>query len=307
MKKSFLTIPRRNALAGVLFISPFILGFILFFLKPMIQSVRFVFEKVGFADGGGFSEEWIGLENLRYIFTEDPDFNKALVNSLLQMLYLVPIVLIAALFFAIIINQKFFGRTLVRAIFFLPVIITSGVIMSIIKGDAFASSLITSSEGMQATETAVSATSFGLQELLINMGLNSTIVEYFTTISSSLFDLMWRTGIQMIIFLAGLQSIPSTLYEASAMEGASAWENFWMITFPMLTPMLMVNLVYTVIDCFTDGTNEVMNLIMVAGKSHKFAESSAMSWVYFLIVACILGIVAAIYGYSQRRNKSYGG
>lgn len=103
----------------------------------MIQSVRFVFEKVGFADGGGFSEEWIGLENLRYIFTEDPDFNKALVNSLLQMLYLVPIVLIAALFFAIIINQKFFGRTLVRAIFFLPVIITSGVIMSINKGRCF--------------------------------------------------------------------------------------------------------------------------------------------------------------------------
>lgn len=307
MKKHFLTIPKRNALAGFLFISPFILGFILFFLKPMVQSIRFVFEKVGFADGGGFSEEWIGLENLRYIFTEDPEFNKALVNSLLQMLYIVPIVLIAALFFAMIINQKFFGRVLVRAVFFLPVIITSGVVMSVIKGDAFAASLIGSSEGMQAAESTVSATSFGLQEILINMGLNSTIVEYFTAISNGLFDLLWRTGIQMIIFLAGLQSIPNTLYEASSMEGASAWENFWMITFPMLTPILMVNLVYTVIDCFTDSTNEVMNLIMLAGKSHKFAESSAMSWVYFLIVGCVLGIVAIIYASSQRRNKNYGG
>ncbi len=300
MKKRFFTIPRQNATAGILFISPFIIGFLLFFLKPMVQSVKFIFHDVQFADTGGFEQKWVGFKNLLYVFTEDPDFNKALVNSLLQMLYLVPVVLIAALFFAIIVNQKFMGRTLVRAIFFLPVIITSGVVMSVIKGDAFATSLITSSEGMQAS---VSATSFGLQELLINLGLSSEIVEYFTTISGNLFDLMWRTGVQMIIFLAGLQSIPSSLYEASAMEGASAWENFWMITFPMLMPMIMVNLVYTVIDCFTDSTNEVMQLIMTAGKSHKFSESSVMSWTYFLIVGSILGIIGAVYVLVQRRSQ----
>lgn len=299
-----MTISRRNALAGFLFIAPFLVGFAVFFLVPVIQSVVFIFQDVTFAaEGGGFDSPWYGLGNLNYIFNEDPDYKKALAGSLGQVAYQVPVVLIASLFLAIILNQKFRGRTVVRAIFFLPVIITSGVVMSVIQGDVFASTLISSSEGMT---TSISPTSFGLQELLIRTGLSSEIVEYFTSISSNLFDLLWRTGIQMIIFLAGLQSIPGALYEASSIEGASAWENFWMITFPMLIPMMMVNLVYTIVDTFTDSTNEVMMMATNTGISGKLGRASAMNWTYFLVVAAVLGIVAAIYVRAGRRGRKSG-
>ncbi len=213
-----------------------------------------------------------------------------------------PVVIIASLFFAVILNTKFKGRTFVRAVFFLPVIIASGVVMEIINSDTFATSLISASEGMEST---VSATSYGLTSLLIDMGLNSTVVEYFSYISSNLYDLMWRTGIQMIIFLAALQSISPSLYEASSIEGASAWENFWMITVPMITPMILVNVVYTVIDTFTDSANEVMDQISSFFTDQQYNRAAAMSWVYFIIIGLILGLVLLVFsrfGRDERRN-----
>jgi ABC-type sugar transport system permease subunit len=280
-----------------MFVLPFYIGFALFIFYPMLQSLSFVFSKVTI-EVGGFETTGVGLSNIRYLLLEDPDFNKNLVASLLQILYQVPVVIIAALFFAIILNQKFFGRTVVRAVFFLPVIITSGVVMAIMKADAFANSLISGAGGMQSIS---SSTSFGLQEILINVGLSMEIVEYFTFISSNLFDLLWRTGIQMIIFLAGLQTIPPSLYEASSIEGASAWENFWMITIPMISPMILVNLVYTVVDVFTDSTNSVMMMVSTSLKSQAFANAAAMAWIYFAIVGVALAIVVAIYSRMMRK------
>ena len=292
-----ITNEKRNARAGRMFVLPFYIGFALFIFYPMLQSLSFVFSKVTI-EVGGFETTGVGLSNIRYLLLEDPDFNKNLVASLLQILYQVPVVIIAALFFAIILNQKFFGRTVMRAVFFLPVIITSGVVMAIMKADAFANSLISGAGGMQSIS---SSTSFGLQEILINVGLSMEIVEYFTFISSNLFDLLWRTGIQMIIFLAGLQTIPPSLYEASSIEGASAWENFWMITIPMISPMILVNLVYTVVDVFTDSTNSVMMMVSTSLKSQAFANAAAMAWIYFAIVGVALAIVVAIYSRMMRK------
>ncbi|MDD4327776.1 MAG: ABC transporter permease subunit, partial [Eubacteriales bacterium] len=110
-----------------------------------------------------------------------------------------------------------------------------------------------------------------------------------------------RTGIQMIIFLAGLQTIPPSLYEASSIEGASAWENFWMITIPMISPMILVNLVYTVVDVFTDSTNSVMMMVSTSLKSQAFANAAAMAWIYFAIVGVALAIVVAIYSRMMRK------
>lgn len=249
---------------------------------------------------GGFDVVFSGLKNLRYIFQTDPDFTKNLVASLTSLLYTVPVVIIASLFFAIVLNAKFHGRTVVRAIFFLPVIIASGVVMEIINSDTFASGLISSSQGMDA---AVSASSYGLTELLIQMGLSEDIVSYFSYISSNLYDLMWRTGIQMIIFLAALQSISPALYEASAIEGASAWENFWMITIPMIAPMILVNIVYTIIDTFTDSANAVMDQITTVFRDQQYSRAAAMSWVYFLIIGVILGVVLFISARSGRSKS----
>jgi len=294
-----MTISGRRAMTGRLFVLPFYIGFALFFLKPAVESLTFAFSDVTIKRGG-FDVVFSGLKNLRYIFQTDPDFTKNLVASLTSLLYTVPVVIIASLFFAIVLNAKFHGRTVVRAIFFLPVIIASGVVMEIINSDTFASGLISSSQGMDA---AVSASSYGLTELLIQMGLSEDIVSYFSYISSNLYDLMWRTGIQMIIFLAALQSISPALYEASAIEGASAWENFWMITIPMIAPMILVNIVYTIIDTFTDSANAVMDQITTVFRDQQYSRAAAMSWVYFLIIGVILGVVLFISARSGRSKS----
>lgn len=299
MKKPKLSIEGRRALSGRLFILPFMIGFVFFFLRSTIQSFLFVFNDVSLKPGG-FDMQWVGIKNLKYIFTSDPDFNKNLVSAIGTLLYQVPVIIIAALFFAIILNSKFKGRTFVRAVFFLPVIIASGVIMEIINSDTFATSLITSSEGM---DTTVSATSYGLTSLLIDMGLGEKIVGYFSYISSNLYDLMWKTGIQMIIFLAALQSISPALYEASSIEGASAWENFWMVTVPMITPMILVNVVYTIIDSFTDSSNVVMDQITQFFLDQQYDRAAAMSWVYFLIIGIILAVVLIFTSVGNRAER----
>ena len=217
-----------------------------------------------------------------------------------SLLYKVPVIIIASLFFAVVLNAKFRGRTLVRAIFFLPVIIASGVVMEIINSDTFATSLISSSEGMKST---VTASSYGLTSLLVDMGVSEKVVSYFSYISSNLYDLMWRTGIQMIIFLAALQSISPVLYEASSMEGASAWENFWMITIPMISPMILINVIYTIIDTFTDSANVVMNQINSVFADQQYDRASAMSWVYFLVIGLLLALVLFISTRGQRAER----
>ena len=299
MKKPKLTIEGRKAMSGRLFILPFTIGFLLFFLKPALESLTFVFNDVSLKVGG-FTMQFVGLKNLKYIFLTDPDLNKNLVSSMTSLLYKVPVVIIASLFFAIVLNSKFHGRTFVRAVFFLPVIIASGVVMEIINSDTFATSLISSSEGMKTT---VSASSYGLTSLLVDMGLNEKVVEYFSYISSNLYDLMWRTGIQMIIFLAALQSISPSLYEASEVEGASAWENFWMITIPMISPMILINVVYTIIDTFTDSANVVMDQINSVFADQQYDRAAAMSWVYFLIIGLLLAIVLLLSSRGQRSER----
>ena len=300
MKKSTFSLERRNAMAGRMFCLPLYIGVLLFFGLPLLQSLWYSFNTVT-ADVGGFVTEFVGLDNFTEIFRRNLYFVPALKNSLLELLYKVPVVLIAALFFAIILNQKFRGRVLTRAIFFLPVIIASGVVLSIITSDSAANSMM---NGVSADSGSGSYGSIfdssALQDFLVQTGLDSKMVNYFGRIANSMFDLLWMTGIQMIMFLAGLQSMSPTLYEASAMEGATAWENFWMITFPSLTPMLLVNIVYTIVDSFTDVGNSVMSQIYKQYNGLYYGVASAMSWTYFVIIGVILAIIFLIFSFIQR-------
>ena len=128
------------------------------------------------------------------------------------------------------------------------------------------------------------------------MKVGTEIVDYVVTAINNIYDIVNRSGVQMLIFLAGLQSISPAIYESCQIDGASSWETFWKITFPMISPMILVNGVYTIIDSFTTDSNSVMKFI-----ANKYTQtngnviSSAMSWVYFLIVMLIVGIVAAIF------------
>ncbi len=186
---------------------------------------------------------------------------------------------------ALIINGKFRGRTLVRAIFFLPVICGSGLILEILQGDAMSNSILSGTRSSMLFQTS------GLENMLMNMGMAQELVDTMMGIVNNIFVLTWKSGIQILLFLAGLQTVSPSLYESAKIEGATSWETFWKVTFPMIGPMLVLNLIYTVIDSFTDYGNAVMQYIYTFGKSLDFSYSAALSWIYFVLVLLVVGVV----------------
>ncbi|MBR2338002.1 MAG: sugar ABC transporter permease [Clostridia bacterium] len=297
MKHRRMSLTTRLSWTGFGFVTPFVIGFLFFFLKPLWQSITFIFNKVD-VTLEGYQLTFTGWENLEYVLRKDATFSTNLIESVTNLLWQVPVIVVFALFFAIIINQKFRGRVVVRAVFFLPVIIASSLVMDIIRSDAAAGSALAGEVVAGGTVSQSDA----LQDLLTNSGLSSDFIKAITTVTDSLFDLTWRTGVQMIIFLAGLQSIPTTLYEASAIEGATAWESFWKITLPMLTPIMLLNLVYTIVDNFTDTGNKVMVQVMDNNRLVRYGWTAAMSWIYFLIIAVVLMVVFFIFRMIERNN-----
>lgn len=288
----------RQVLTGNLFCVPLYLGAILFFIAPIIQSIVYIFSEVQ-PELGSIAVKNIGFENIRYIFREDPDFVTNLISSFTNLLYQVPFILVVSLFLATIVNQKFKGRTLIRAILFLPTIVASGVIINIIQSDALTSTM------MKAEESGI-FNSTVLADFLQGTGLSASIIEYLTRITNQIFDLLWKTGVQVLMFLAALQNISPSLYEASAVEGATGWENFWMITFPMLVPIMLVNTVYTVVDSFTDVSNAAMSQILGTVGSIEYGKASAMGWTYTIIILLVLGLVFYVFSLPQileRRGK----
>jgi len=288
-KKQARLIPldKLRARDGLLFVSPFIIGFLFFFIRPLFMSLIYSFNKLGI-EVGGLVYEFVGFQHYIRAFTMDPNFVRALTQTTTGMLYNVPIIVAYSLFIAFILNQKFRGRTFSRAIFFLPVIVTSGVVIRIISGDFVADEMISGRAASSMFET------FALSELLLESGVRPDIVQFFIDFINNVFDLTWRSGIQILIFLAGLQSIPPSHYEASTMEGASGWVNFWKITFPMLSPIIMLNLIYTIIDGFTDYSNWLMRIVSEYSRTLHIGYSAALSWVYFVVIFAIIGIVYAI-------------
>lgn len=299
MKKSKLSLTAKKSWYGRLFILPFYLGFLFFFLKPLIQSLRFAFNDVTMGPNG-YTLLFTKFENIDYVIKTDRDFTTNLVSSLGQMLWQVPVIIIVSLFFAMLLNQKFKGRVLVRAIFFLPVIIASGIVISIIKSDVVASSALS---GSMVSSGDISQTS-ALNDVLVQSGLSEKVVRFITNIADNLFSIIWQTGIQMIIFLAGLQSIPATLYEASAMEGATKWEDFWKITLPMIKPIALVNTVYTIVDYFTSTDNKVMEQVLSNIRELRLGWASAMAWIYFAVIGIILALVLFLFEGLKNSDKT---
>lgn len=292
MKRLQLSLSARSAWTAQIFILPFYFGFWFFFLSPLIQSLRMSFSNVSIETDVGYTFEFIGIENYRLAFFADGAFPTNLIESFTQMAWQVPVIIVLSLFLAMIINQKFRGRVFVRAVFFLPVIFASGVALQMINGDQVASSAISGNvvgaEGINSLNS--------LNDLLTNAGFSSEIVNIATTIANNLFSMVWRSGIQMIIFLAGLQSISPALYEASSIEGATAWENFWKITLPMLMPTILINLVYTIVDSFTDASNKVMMQIISLSESvSKLGMASAYAWIYFFFIGLVLIVVLLVF------------
>ncbi len=274
------TIAQRRAHTGYMFILPFIIGCILFMLKPMLQSLLMSFNNVKIIPGQGFEMTWMGTDNYHNALQVDPYFNQYLVDEISRMAINTIATLVLSFVIAVILNQEFKGRTLARAIFFLPVILSSGVLPGIESQNEFYNMMAGVAESVEGA--AGINLSAQLQELLQVSGVGSGVFDVVFQMIDAIYDIVMASGIQIIVFLTGLQAISPSLYEAADVEGCSAWEAFWKITFPMVSPLLLVNCIYTIVDFFMKNDNRVMERIStVMYSDFNFGVSSAMSWIYF--------------------------
>lgn len=291
----------RNARTGTWFILPFIIGFILFMAKPLVESFIMSFNDVTLIPGEGYAQSYVGLNNYVHALTVDPEFNQDLVEEIGRMVINTIATLVLSFVIAVILNQDFKGRTLCRAIFFLPVILSSGVLPGIEHENEFYDMMAGMAEALEnSSGVSISAT---LEDLLKTSGVGGGAFDIVFQMIDSIYDIVMASGIQIIVFLSGLQSISPSLYEAADVEGCSAWEAFWKITFPMVSPLLLVNCIYTIIDFFMKNDNKVMELIYdVTYQDFKFGISSAMSWLYFGVALLFIGICSFII---SKAVKSY--
>ena len=283
---------RRNR-SGYVFIAPFLIGFVLFMLIPIVQSFWFSFNEVRIVENG-YELLARGVENYRYVVAVDTDYRERLVESFVMTFRDTLVVIPFSFFSALILSRRFHGRTLARAIFFLPVIVSTGVLANTDSGNAVMSMM------MGRDPTAASGGPFGtlsasgLIEFLLAGSMPAELVSFVTAATDGIYDIIIKSGIQIIIFISALNSISPSLYEASNIEGATAWENFWKVTFPMCSPYILLNTVYTVIDSFTNTANPLIGRVRneLMGLTN-FGTASAAAWLYFFAIFIVLGIVYA--------------
>lgn len=281
---------RRKAISGYLFIAPFIIGFLAFMVKPLFQSLYMSFCTVEVSPNG-IHNVFKGLANYIQAFTIDTEFNRLLVEEISRMCINSLAIMVFSFFVALILNQKFKGRALVRAIFFLPVILSSGVILGVESNNA----LLASVQNMVEETTSTTSVTDAIKSILLTSGIGASVFEKVFDIVDGIYDVAIASGIQIIIFLSGLQTISTNMYEAAAIEGCTAWESLWKITFPMISSLFLVNWIYTIVDFCMRSDNQVMEKIsdqMIQYINYGFA--SAMSWIYFLIVIVIIGVSSFI-------------
>ena len=281
---------RRKAISGYLFIAPFIIGFLAFMVKPLFQSLYMSFCTVEVSPNG-IHNVFKGLANYIQAFTVDTEFNRLLVEEISRMCINSLAIMVFSFFVALILNQKFKGRALVRAIFFLPVILSSGVILGVESNNA----LLASVQNMVEETTSTTSVTDAIKSILLTSGIGASAFEKVFDIVDGIYDVAIASGIQIIIFLSGLQTISTNMYEAAAIEGCTAWESLWKITFPMISSLFLVNWIYTIVDFCMRSDNQVMEKIsdqMIQYIDYGFA--SAMSWIYFLIVIVIIGVSSFI-------------
>ena len=300
IKKKRASLDARKARSGYAFVAPFIIGIVLIYIPILLDSIWFSFNTLNtdhWVDGAPSPIfESVGLQYYKEALLGSSNFLTKLLAGLQQLVFEVPAVIVFSLFIAVVLNQKMLGRALFRAIFFVPVIISTGIMETINFRDmmsAEAEGGIDDGSGESTSSEIISV--LDVQMLFSSMKVGGELVTYVVQLVNDVYDIINYSGVQMLIFLAGLQSISPAIYEACQIEGATGWETFWKITFPMISPMILVNAVYSVINAFTRTTNPMMMFISdqydTMGGQHL---ATAMSWIYFIVVMLIIGAVVGI-------------
>ena len=293
-------IQKRNA-KGFLFILPWLIGFLVFYVRSLVMNIQFSFSNLSISPTGGYQLEWVGFDNYIYLFRVHGSFKQVLTSSITNMLIDVPLIIFFSLFIAILLNHKFKGRGIVRAIFFLPVILNSEAVRSAMEFlSVYMVGGVSSSSSELASSSSGISTAYFI-ELFKNIAMPDKVLDYIVNAVSRVKEIINGSGVQIVLFIAALQSIPGSMYEVAKIEGATGYETFWKVTFPMVMPHIITNLVYTIIDRFAES--EVVSLSYeTAFKSLIYGQSSAMSVVSTIFVGIILVVVVGII---QKRTFYY--
>lgn len=273
---------------GRICVFPWVIGLVLFFVLPIIQSVIYSFSKVSLTTGG-LKTSFVGLKNFKYIFAQDADYLDYIAAAVVKFLYSFPVIIIISLILALMLNQKFRGRIFFRALYFLPVIIASGAVLEVILSSV--------SEGVSniKTDESVAMAMFDVNEIVESLGLPQKLGDYFVTVINGIMNMIWSCGVQTVLFISGMQTIPPLLYEVSKVEGATKWEEFWFITFPMLSRVTVLVSVFSMVELMTSQSNTVMRQAYTFMRSQNYGEGSAMLWSYFVVIGAVMAIVIGAY------------
>lgn len=276
---------QRHQYAGIAFMAPWIVGVTVFFLYPFIASFYLTFCDISFS-GEGMITKFSGLANIKTVYMTQAYPIQCIAEAVGSAVLDLVVITFLSLFIAVLLNQKFKGRALARTVFAIPVIVASGTLMALFKSDLSASSM------MEEASTIFNGT--GMEQILISFGLSTDTIEAFVGLINTALDLIWRCGVQILLFLSGMQSIPTYLNEVSDIDGATAWQKFWKITFPLITPMILINAVYTLVESSTYYNNPVMKEIGWKFDGLKFGYCNALGMGYCLIMLIIIAVVYKI-------------
>ncbi|MBO4559177.1 MAG: sugar ABC transporter permease [Lachnospiraceae bacterium] len=279
-KKRHLSLRAKNALKGLVFVTPFIIGLIAFFIYPIFFSLRIsIAQSVEII---GMKLKGITFYQYKRAFVEDTEFVPTFLATVKYTLTTFPLTIILSLIIAILLNKEIKGRGLFRVIFFIPFLLGSGEIMRQLLNQGVDRAVLNIADGRIIPYNVLSY--FG-----------STIVDVVQGLFGTLVTVLWRSGVQILLFLAGLQSISPALYEAARIDGATEWELFWKVTVPMISPMMLLTLVYTIVDSFTSIDNKLLAYIKTYGFANaEFSYASALGWIYFAFIGILVAIIFGI-------------
>lgn len=287
-KKRRLSLTDKDNLNGALFMVPWLIGFIFLFFIPMITSLVYSFNTVSFGNEG-LELEYVGVKNYVDLFTTKKDFWESFLDVLKSLSYQVPVVVIFSMFLAILLNANIPGRLFFRSVFFLPLIFMSKGISDIVFSTGGTPAI--SGGGNSLLNFDFGASGF-FTEMLAALGLGDEILTRFSSTINNIFSISWKSPIQIMLFIIGLQSIPDSYYEVCQIEGATKWETFWKMTFPMLSPITFLCVVYSMIDLLA-ADNGITYLISLTLRTF-IHESMAIAWCYFIVAFLLVCIVIAV-------------
>ncbi len=279
-KKKKMSLHTKNSLKGLVFVSPFILGMLLFFIYPIILSIRLAFgSKVLLV---GFQISGFTLDNFTRAISIDVEFLPIFAESVRNTLVQFPLIIVLSLIIAVLLNRDIKCRGLFRVIFFIPFLLGTGNVMQQLLNQGVDRAVLNIMDGKLIPYNVLSY--FG-----------TTIVDVVQTVLSVLVTVLWGCGVQILLFLSGLQSISGSLYEAARIDGATEWEIFWKVTVPMIAPMILLNMVYTVVDSLASITNPLLEYMKQKGYTEaQYAYGSAMGWMYFAFIGLLVALIFVV-------------